>query len=50
MYQMLGLNLLLLLAQNRLAEFHTVSNCQKSLQLKFLFGGISVDAFFDTEQ
>ena len=25
MYQLLGLNLLSLLAQNRLAEFHTVS-------------------------
>lgn len=26
MFQLLGLNLLSLLAQNRLAEFHTVSN------------------------
>ena len=29
MYQLLGLNLLSLLAQNRLAEFHTVSTVDK---------------------
>ena len=29
MYQLLGLNLLSLLAQNRLAEFHTVSEGQE---------------------
>ena len=44
MFQLLGLNLLSLLAQNRLAEFHTVS---KNAGVSFIFSAEGQVVFTD---